>query len=303
MAKERARQVGTPRGLRVRAWVVPVLVTIGLGAAAPSAMAAGGWDAEVFLAQTELSQTELSQTELAQNELAQTAKETPVEADNGVGDPLEPMNRVIFRFNELFRGFILGPATEIYTIFIPPPMRTAIGNILDNLRTPIVLANDVLQGRPQKAWETTQRFVINSTLGIGGIVDRAAEMGIEGHDEDFGQTMGVWGVGEGFYLVLPLFGPSNPRDAVGKHLVDGYFDPLDTWLDNTDRDGFVWARTSVGGVDTYSGVVDELEQIRKTSIDYYAALRSMYRQNRAAEIRNGAGEDLPPIPDIDYELD
>lgn len=283
VAKERARQVATPRSRSVRAWIAPISVAIALGAAGSSAMAAGGWDAEVVL--------------------AQAAQESPAEEDNGVGDPLEPMNRVIFRFNEFFRERILGPATEIYTIFIPPPMRTAIGNVLDNLRTPIILANDVLQGRPLNAWQTTQRFAINSTLGIGGIVDRAAEMGIEGHDEDFGQTLGVWGVGEGFYLVLPLFGPSNPRDAVGKHLIDGFFDPLDTWLDNTDRDGFVWARTSVGGVDTYSGVVDELGQIRKTSIDYYAALRSMYRQKRAAEIRNGAGEDLP-LPDIiDYELD
>ncbi|MDP7667867.1 MAG: VacJ family lipoprotein [Rhodospirillales bacterium] len=275
--------MGTPRNLRVRVWVAPFVVAIALGAAGPSAIAAGGWDAEVLL--------------------AQAPKETPTEPENGVGDPLEPLNRVIFKFNELFRGFILGPATEIYSIFIPPPVRTAIGNVLANLRTPIVLANDVLQGRPGAAWQTTQRFAINSTLGIGGIVDRAAKMGIEAHDEDFGQTMGVWGVGEGFYLVLPLFGPSNPRDAVGKHVVDGYFDPLDMWLDNTNRDAAVWARTSVGGVDTYSGVVDELDQIRKTSIDFYAALRSMYRQKRAAEIRNGAGEDLPPIPDIDYELD
>ncbi len=275
--------MGTPRNLRVRVWVAPFVVAIALGAAGPSAIAAGGWDAEVLL--------------------AQAPKETPTEPENGVGDPLEPLNRVIFKFNELFRGFILGPATEIYSIFIPPPVRTAIGNVLANLRTPIVLANDVLQGRPAAAWQTTQRFAINSTLGIGGIVDRAAKMGIEAHDEDFGQTMGVWGVGEGFYLVLPLFGPSNPRDAVGKHVVDGYFDPLDMWLDNTNRDAAVWARTSVGGVDTYSGVVDELDQIRKTSIDFYAALRSMYRQKRAAEIRNGAGEDLPPIPDIDYELD
>lgn len=275
--------MGTPRNLRVRVWVAPFVVAIALGAAGPPAMAAGGWDAEVLL--------------------AQSPKETPTEPENGVGDPLEPLNRVIFKFNELFRGFILGPATEIYSIFIPPPVRTAIGNVLANLRTPIVLANDVLQGRPGAAWQTTQRFAINSTLGIGGIVDRAAKMGIEGHDEDFGQTMGVWGVGEGFYLVLPLFGPSNPRDAVGKHVVDGYFDPLDMWLDNTNRDAAVWARASVGGVDTYSGVVDELDQIRKTSIDFYAALRSMYRQKRAAEIRNGAGDDLPPIPDIDYELD
>ena len=109
-------------------------------------------------------------------------------------------------------------------------------------------------------------------------------------------------MGEGFYLVLPLFGPSSPRDGIGKHLVDGYFDPVGMWLDNTDRDAEVWARTAVGGVDDYSDVADELAQVKKTSIDYYAAIRSMYRQKRNADIRNGEASDMPAIPDINYEL-
>jgi len=223
-------------------------------------------------------------------------------ANEDVNDPLEGLNRLIFDLNEFIQAMLLRPASEFYVGFMPPPMREAVSNVLDNLRTPIILANDLLQGEGARAWQTTQRFVVNSTYGVAGIVDRAEEMGIPKHNEDFGQTLAVWGVGEGFYLVLPLFGPSSPRDGIGKHLVDGYFDPVDAWLENTDRDSAVWARTAVGGVDTYSNVADELAQVKKTSIDYYAAIRSIYRQKRSADIRNGEDSDLAPIPDINYEL-
>ena len=220
------------------------------------------------------------------------------EEGDDVNDPLEPINRFIFSINEIFNRVVLYPATSLYQIFIPPPMRDAIGNMIDNLNTPVILANDILQGEGERAWQTTQRFLVNSTLGIGGIMDAAEEIGIPEHDEDFGQTLAVWGVGEGFYVVLPLFGPSSPRDAVGKLLVDGYFDPLGQYLSNTDQDEASYARMGVGGVDQYGGVMDELEQIKKTSVDYYAAIRSMYRQKRIAEIGNGDEVDLPPIPDL-----
>lgn len=231
-------------------------------------------------------------------EIAQAAEEA-----EDINDPLEPLNRLFFGLNEILQKAVLGPATEIYRIFIPPPVREAIGNMIDNLRSPVILANDILQGEGERAWHTTQRFVINSTIGVVGVMDVAEGMGIPKHDEDFGQTLAVWGVDEGFYVVLPLFGPSNPRDAVGKLLVDSYFDPLGLYLDNTDRDPERYARLSVGAVDEYGGVVDELEQIRKTSVDYYAAVRSMYRQKRKSEISNGEEVDLPPIPDLSLDFD
>jgi len=230
-------------------------------------------------------------------EIPQTAQVAVEEADDA-DDPLEPVNRFLFGFNEIFQLVLLQPATGMYEHLVPPPLREAIGHMIDNLQTPVVLANDLLQGEGQRALITTQRFVINTTLGVGGIMDPATEMGFDRHGEDFGQTLAVWGVGEGLYLVLPFYGPSNPRDAVGKLFVDNYFDPLGLYLDNIDEDEAIYARIAVGAVDEYGGVMDELDQIKKTSVDYYAAIRSMYRQKRKAEIGNGAEIALPPIPDL-----
>lgn len=219
--------------------------------------------------------------------------------DVSVGDPLEGLNRLIFEFNEIVYTLVLGPAASAYEAFLPPPMREGIENVISNLKTPVYLANDLLQGEGGRAWETTQRFFINSTYGIAGIVDRAEEMGIEKHKEDFGQTLGAWGVGEGFYLVLPILGPSSPRDAIGKYGVDPFFDLAGFYID----EDAALARLVVGGVAEYADKQDELDKIKKTSVDYYAAIRSMYRQKREAEIRNGEPGVLPPIPDISYDFE
>ncbi|MCC7017665.1 MAG: VacJ family lipoprotein [Rhodospirillales bacterium] len=232
--------------------------------------------------------------ELAQARPGQGAQS----ADEDVNDPLEPLNRAIFAFNEVFLDYLLGPISQVYEEVVPSLIREGIRNILFNLNTPVVLANDILQGEPQRALETLGRAVVNSTVGMGGMIDVGAELGVRRHNEDFGQTLGVWGVGEMFYVVLPLLGPSNPRDAVGKLLVDGYFDPLGLWFDNADRDAEKWARVGMKGVDEYSNVRSDLEQVKKTSIDYYAAIRSLYRQKRATEISNGRDIKLPPIPDL-----
>ncbi len=229
-----------------------------------------------------------------------SASSDGVEADSN--DPLESLNRAIFSFNEVFYKMLLRPVSVLYKGFIPPPVRNAVSNVLDNLDAPIVLFNDILQGEPQRAWQTTERFLVNSTVGIGGIMDPADSMlGVPGHSEDFGQTLAVWGVGEGFYMVLPLFGPSSPRDGIGKLLVDGYLDPINNWANNTNNDELVWTRVGLSAVDDYSGVMDELDQIKKTSIDYYAAVRSMYRQKRQTLIDNGASDNLPPIIDLSYD--
>jgi len=223
--------------------------------------------------------------------------------DDDANDPFEPINRVTFEFNQAAETMVLRPLSEFYVGLMPPVVRDAIGNVLDNLRTPVILANDVLQGEADRAFATTKRFVINTTAGFAGIVDRATEWGIPKHDEDFGQTLAVWGVDEMFYLVLPIFGPSSPRDAVGKLVVDPYFDPLSLYLDNIDEDEARYTMMGVKALDAYSGVMDDLAQIKKTSVDYYAAVRSLYRQRRRAEIANGDIDvDLPPIPEFSPEL-
>ncbi len=218
-------------------------------------------------------------------------KEAELGGFEDVNDPLEGMNRGIFKFNQFADGIIIKPLAIMYRTFIPPEVRRGTRNFLENLRTPITLANDLLQGKIERAGTTVGRFVINSTVGIGGVIDMADKFGMEGHREDFGQTLAVWGTGEGFYLMLPLFGPSNPRDVTGL-VVDTFLDPLNYFLE----DDLLAARTIVRGVDERESVLDTLDEIERTSLDFYATLRSLYRQRRDDEIRDGAPAPLVPIP-------
>lgn len=238
--------------------------------------------------------------------LADTSTHLLAQAEkDDVNDPLEPVNRAIFGFNEFVYGLLLDPIADAYNSYLPNTLRMAISNFLDHISSPVSLVNNLLQLEVDRAMLIAGRFVVNTVAGMGGIADVAAGIGLEEHKEDFGQTMGSYGVGEGFYLVLPLLGPSNPRDAVGRFLVDPYFDPLGMYLSNTDRDAARWSRTGVSAVDEYAGIVGELRQIKKTSVDYYAAIRSLYRQRRATQISNGNSDDLPQIPnyDLNYGLE
>ena len=220
-----------------------------------------------------------------------------------LNDPVEPFNRTIFGFNQGLDKAVIKPVTGAYRAIAPEPVRRSVHNVLDNLRTPQVFINDVLQGELRRAGVTLARFVINTTIGILGIWDQAADMGLEQHSEDFGQTLAVWSVPEGPYVMLPIFGPSNPRDAFGK-VVDFFFDPLNLWAANTDRDWIPVTRTLVSGIDTRDQLWDVLEDLEKSSIDFYAAIRSLYRQRRKDEINNGQGADDKPAPGFsgDFEI-
>lgn len=200
-------------------------------------------------------------------------------------DPLEPLNRTLFLVNDGLDTLLLRPAAEAYRIFIPPEVRTGVRNVLGNLRSPVILLNDVLQGETQRAGTTLGRFVLNTTLGVGGVFDVATGFGLPGHGEDFGQTLAVWGAEEGPYLFLPILGPSNPRDLIGTG-VDAVSSPFawisgDRWLDTLTA-----ARIGLQALDTREGLIEPLDALRQGSLDPYAALRSAYRQRRAAEIRN-----------------
>ena len=221
--------------------------------------------------------------------------------EEAVNDPLESLNRSIFEVNEGLQDVLLRPIAKFYNANVNLTVRQGISDFLDNLSSPVIFANDLLQGEFERALTTFGRAIINTTIGIVGFADVAAsEFGIERHSEDFGQTLAVYGMGEGFYLVLPIFGPSSPRDAIGKFVIDPYLDPLGLWLGNTDRQNIQYTLAGANGLDEYAGIVDELNQVKKTSVDYYAAVRSLYRQKRKTEINNGSILELPPIPDLSY---
>jgi len=208
-------------------------------------------------------------------------------------DPLEPMNRRIFSFNLVVDRHVVKPIAKGYVRVVPGFARDALRHFLDNLNEPLVLLNDVLQGQIRRAGISAARFVLNSAAGPLGLRDVAAHNRLPPQTGDFGQTLFAWGVSDGPYLVLPLFGPSNPRDAIGGG-VDVYLDPFRYFP--RDRD---WpslnsgSRTLVSGIDERARNLDSLDAVERSSIDFYAALRSYYRQNRATELRHGQA---PPPP-------
>jgi len=206
----------------------------------------------------------------------------------GADDPYEATNRVIFDFNLRIDRTFLRPTAGRYQTYVPEEVRDGIRGVLDNLRAPVVLANDLLQGETRRAGDTAGRFLINSTVGLGGIFDVAGQKGLAAHDEDFGQTLAVWGVGDGPYLVLPLFGPSNPRDGVGK-VADFALDPS---INVKIKRHWMWEgfRQWLNIVDARSRSLETFDAIERDSLDFYATARSLYRQNRIYQIRNG----LPP---------
>ncbi len=220
-----------------------------------------------------------------------------------LNDPLEPLNRGILKFNRAVEKIIIKPATIVYRTLIPKPARKGIANFLFNLETPVILVNDLLQGKPHRAWDTTRRFFVNSIVGVGGLFDVAKKWGISRHDEDFGQTLAVHGVRDGPYLILPFLGPSNPRDLIGK-IGDVLMDPFFWLLRVKEADTLRLTRSVVDALDTYDRHLEDIESLEKTSLDYYAALRSAFRQNRANDIRDGAPPEMDDFEDdIFDELD
>lgn len=203
-----------------------------------------------------------------------------------INDPLEPMNRVIFQFNRGLDTLILKPFAIMYSVFLPPPFQTGIHNFLNNLQTPVILANDLLQTNMNNAGVTFTRFLINTTLGVGGLGDPATDLGWRRHEDDFGKTLAVWGVGEGPYLMLPVFGPSNPRDATGRVVDSLVLDPIGLLgaIGNDALFPYSMTRSVLTAVDTRSRFIGELEEVEKTSLDFYAAMRSLYRQNRRNDV-------------------
>lgn len=240
-------------------------------------------------------------------QVARAADPAPAATDTDMGngidenDPLEPMNRYFFELNRFFDTILLKPVATWYDGVIPQPGRNGVRNFLDNLRSPVILANDMLQGEWDRAGTTASRFGINTTVGLLGLFDPAADWGMPQHSEDFGQTLATYGSGEGPYLYLPVLGPAPPRDLTG-FVVDQFFDPL-TYIYWDEPKTVPTVRFVVNGIDQRARSLTTLDQIERTSVDHYATVRNLYRQIRNNEIANGARnfDDLPDIEHLNFD--
>lgn len=224
-------------------------------------------------------------------------------------DPFEGFNRSIYNFNEGLDNAVLKPVATGYKNTIPQPVRTSVSNFFSNLAYPIVIINDILQGKFKQGISDASRFVANTTFGVLGIFDVATYMDLPAHNEDFGQTFGVWGIGEGPYLVLPLFGPSNPRDGIGL-LLDTQADIL-SYYDST---GGRYAARGLKAVDRRSELLSASRILDQAALDPYVFTRDIYRQRRLNLIHDGnppqqdflngatAGAvSVPELPDTDNQ--
>ena len=215
-------------------------------------------------------------------------------------DPLEGMNRATLSVNEVIDKNVLEPVARGYRYVAPKPVRQGVRNVLRNLKSPVIMGNQLLQGDMEGFANATGRLFINTLLGIGGIFDVADMGGIPYEPEDFGQTLAVWGVGNGPYVVIPILGPSTVRDGTGL-LVDTLLDPVNIYLYNHDLEWVAYTRLGLTIVDAREELLDVVADLRANSFDYYAAVRSAYYQRRQALIRDmdpdtAAG---PAIPDYD----
>ena len=210
-----------------------------------------------------------------------------------VKDCFETVNRGIFAFNQAIDGLIFEPLAKGY-LYLPSPIRTGTSNFVGNLSTLLTIPNNVLQGDFHIAGKNTLRFVVNSTVGVVGIFDPASAIGLNSYEkEDFGQTLGSWGVGEGCYVVLPVLGPSTARDAIGSL---GNYMGGDAWYNVTVRndtqyfsDFDYYASKGAGGVDFRAKNFDDINNLEENSIDFYASVKSLYLQDRRKRIANASG--------------
>jgi phospholipid-binding lipoprotein MlaA len=214
---------------------------------------------------------------------ADTSDDDTVGAAPEVWDPIEPFNRRTLAFNMGVERWFLDPVTRAYDFVVPNPARRAVRRFLINLNSPAIFANDLLQLAPLDAAVTLVRFGTNTTIGVAGLFDPADRIGLKGHATDFGQTMALYGVPSGPYLMLPILGPTTARDGSG-YVVDFLFQPTTYVLPGLTL--FVYASIHEGsaGLATLDAHADALRALQASSVDYYAALRSAYYQDRTAAI-------------------
>ena len=207
-----------------------------------------------------------------------------------INDPFEELNRTSFQINETVDSVILKPIAVTYSK-APTPMKYGITNFFRNLKEVDNTVNQLLQGKPKLALNDLSRFVINSTIGLGGLIDVASNMGLEKHDEDFGQTLGVWGIPSGPYLMIPMLGPSSTRDLLSR--------PISSFLGGTfhmDDNNVRISLTALDAIETRERLLD-VESL--LSGDKYDFVRDSYSQSREYEIKDGIGIEDDFIDDMD----
>lgn len=210
---------------------------------------------------------------------------TPPHED--VSDPLEPVNRAVDKFNDVVDRAAIKPIAKGYEYVVPAPARSSVTHFFGNLGEPGVIVNDFLQGKVKQGFADTGRLLVNSTIGVLGLFDPATQMGLTKHDEDLGQTFGHWGIGEGWYLVLPFLGPSNARDGIG--LVGDYeLDPLTHHDEVRERNGLAALRL----IDTRAQLLSASTVRDTAALDPYLFTREAYRQHRWNRIHDG---NPPPV--------
>lgn len=208
------------------------------------------------------------------DEIAQT--------EDTVNDPIEPANRQIHKFNTLIDSILFEPIAKLYRLAIPSWGKKAVGNVLDNLKEPINTLNTALQGNDEQAITSAWRFIINSTIGLGGLLDIASEAGLEKQEEDFGQTLAVNNIESGPYIVLPIIGPTTARDLTGT-VIDAFMDPF-SYIFSMDAS---ITRTATYGTHRREELIETIDDINELSFDPYATTKSLYIQRRNDEINNG----------------
>ena len=208
-----------------------------------------------------------------------------------INDPFEDLNRDIFIFNEKLDEKLLKPAALTYRKVTPQFARTGVTNFFNNLEEIDTTINQVLQGEIKYAFNDAGRFVINSTIGLFGLIDVASKMGLERHEEDFGQTLGVWGFNSGPYIMIPFLGPSNPRDLLSR--------PISSFLSGTfameDND----VKLTLVGIDALETRERLLDAETLIIGDKYIFVKDAYIQSREYEINNGSTEDDEFLDDMD----
>lgn len=216
---------------------------------------------------------------------------------NGAYDPLEKVNRGIYAINDAVDRVALTPLAKGYTKLTPKPLRTMVSNFFDNVGYLDTILNDFLQGKGKQGVSDLARFLVNSTIGIGGLFDIAKDMGLEKHQEDFGQTLGVWGSGPGPYLVLPLYGPSTMRDAPGlavSTVTNGLY-----WMAKQVNTSVMWPIYILGILDQRARAENAIRFRNELALDPYLFTREAWVQHREYLIYDGH----PPIPEFEDEFE